>query len=115
MKVGGDALKLKFRANGGARDDDHRQVAQLLVKKCQDLPGQHLFSGSIPRASRIRCLIRTSTNISARVSGGDFTAKHFSISWAASSGVRDAGDRGQADIGLKTLLVSEASATRRRA
>ena len=111
VKVAGNALKLKFRAKSGKERvmTITDKTLSRFVKKCQDLPGQHLFqwldSEGEPHpvsSSDVNEYIREAT-------GGDFTAKHFRT-WAASVMAFETLASAKADIGLKTLLlpVSEA-------
>jgi len=111
IKVAGSSLKLKFRAKSGKErvmTITDKSLSRF-VKKCQDLPGQHLFqwldADGEPHpvsSSDVNEYIREAT-------GGAFTAKHFRT-WAASVLAFETLAAAKHDIGLKTMLlpVSEA-------
>lgn len=111
VKVSGTSLKLKFRAKSGKErvmTITDKSLSRF-VKKCQDLPGQHLFqwidAEGEPHpvsSSDVNEYIRAAT-------GGDFTAKHFRT-WAASVLAFETLATAHHDIGLKSLLepVSDA-------
>ena len=83
-KIGGK-LKMRFRGKHGIVHEVTVTDANLkrIVKKCEDLPGQHLFQyingDGVPQpvnSSDVNDYIREAT-------GSDFTAKHFRT-WGAS-------------------------------
>jgi DNA topoisomerase-1 len=98
-------LKLQYRAKSGKMcvlTLTDRSLVRF-VRKCQDLPGQHLFQyldddgDSHPvSSSDVNDYIREAT-------GDDFTAKHFRT-WGASVIAFETLATADHDIGLKTLL-----------
>ena len=79
------------------------------VKKCQDLPGQHLFQW-LDSEGEPHPVSSSDVNEYIREAMGDsFTAKHFRT-WSASVLAFETLANAKQDIGLKTLLepVSEA-------
>jgi DNA topoisomerase-1 len=85
VKVKGSTLKLQFRAKSGklrALTITDGSLSRF-VKKCQDLPGQHLFRW-IDDAGEAHPVTSTDVNAYIRAATGeDFTAKHFRT-WGAS-------------------------------
>ncbi|AHE54673.1 DNA topoisomerase IB [Sphingomonas sanxanigenens] len=83
--VRGSTLKLQYRAKSGKVQMltiSDRSLARF-VKKCQDLPGQHLFQYLDDEGEAHPV---TSTDVNAYIReamGNDFTAKHFRT-WGAS-------------------------------
>lgn len=109
--VKGQTLKLQFRAKSGKLKALTITDGSLsrFVKRCQDLPGQHLFRW-LDDAGEAHPVTSTDVNAYIREAmGEDFTAKHFRT-WGASviafEALATAGDY----IGLKTMLepVTEA-------
>lgn len=110
-KVTGATLKLQFRAKSGKErvmTITDRTLSRF-VKKCQDLPGQHLFqwldSDGTPHpvsSSDVNEYIREAT-------GSEFTAKHFRT-WAASVMAFETLAKAKQDISLKTMLLPVAEA-----
>jgi DNA topoisomerase I len=109
--VKGQTLKLQFRAKSGKLRTLTITDGSLsrFVRKCQDLPGQHLFRW-LDDAGESHPV--TSTDVNAYIkeaTGDDFTAKHFRT-WGASvlafTALADAPD----PIGIKAMLepVTEA-------
>lgn len=104
-KVKGQTLKLQFRAKSGKLKALTITDGSLsrFVKRCQDLPGQHLFRW-LDEAGEAHPVTSTDVNAYIREAmGEDFTAKHFRT-WGASviafEALASAGDY----IGLKTML-----------
>ena len=82
---------------------DYRWQPDRLVKKCQDLPGQHLF-GWLDDAGVAHPVTSSDVNAYIRdAMGDDFTAKHFRT-WGASVIAFDTLATAQGHVGLKTLL-----------
>lgn len=84
-KLKGNTLRLQFRAKSGKLRILTITDGSLsrFVKKCQDLPGQHLFRWCDAAGD---CHPVTSTDVNAYIReamGEDFTAKHFRT-WGAS-------------------------------
>ena len=109
--VAGSSLKLKFRAKSGKERVMTITDGSLsrFVKKCQDLPGQHLFQW-LDDEGEPHPVSSSDVNEYIREAMGDaFTAKHFRT-WSASVVAFETLANATYDIGLKTLLepVSEA-------
>lgn len=105
VKVKGSTLKLQFRAKSGKLRIMTITDGSLsrFVKRCQDLPGQHLFrwvddaGESHPvTSSDVNCYIREAT-------GETFTAKHFRT-WGASVLAFQALASANGYVGLKEML-----------
>ena len=101
----GATLRLQFRAKSGklrVMTITDRSLARF-VKKCQDLPGQHLFQW-IDDAGEPRAVSSSDVNDYIRgVMGDDYTAKHFRT-WGASVLAYEAIVTADADLGLKAML-----------
>ena len=110
-KVAGNTLKLKFRAKSGKErvmTITDKSLSRF-VKKCQDLPGQHLFQW-LDDEGEPHPVSSSDVNEYIREAMDDeFTAKHFRT-WGASVMAFEALVGADADIGLKTMLepVTEA-------
>jgi DNA topoisomerase-1 len=109
-KVRGNALYLHYRAKSGK--DRRLKVADrslaLVVRRCQDLPGQHLFRYEDEEGG-VRPV--TSGDVNAyiqEVMGSAFSAKHFRT-WGASVIAFQAIVESGGDVGLKSLLRPVAS------
>ncbi|MBV9883619.1 MAG: DNA topoisomerase IB [Sphingomonadaceae bacterium] len=111
-KVAGRKVKMRFKAKSGVEREltitDNR--LSRIVRRCQDLPGQHLFQyingDGLPHpvsSTDVNDYIRDAT-------GEDFTAKHFRT-WSASAiafaQICAAGEEG---IGLNAMLEPVAEA-----
>lgn len=104
-------LKLQYRAKSGKTCTLTITDRSLIrfVRKCQDLPGQHLFRW-LDDAGETHPVTSSDVNDYIReATGDDFTAKHFRT-WGASVIAFEALASADADIGLKTMLepVTEA-------
>ncbi|MES2339540.1 MAG: DNA topoisomerase IB [Pseudomonadota bacterium] len=111
VKVAGHSLKLKFRAKSGKERVMTITDASLsrFVRKCQDLPGQHLFQW-LDDEGEPHPVSSSDVNEYIREAMDDeFTAKHFRT-WSASVMAFEALVAADKDIGLKTMLepVTEA-------
>jgi len=105
-KVKGQTLRLQFRAKSGKL-----RVMQItdgtlsrFVKRCQDLPGQHLFRW-VDRDGETHPV--TSTDVNAYIRDAmaeDFTAKHFRT-WGASVLAFEALANAGTFIGLNAMLA----------
>lgn len=109
--VSGQSLKLQFKAKSGKMRMLTITDGSLsrFVKRCQDLPGQHLFRWVDGDGT---CHPVSSSDVNAYIRaamGGDFTAKHFRT-WSASVLAFEALASAKHDISLKTMLepVTEA-------
>lgn len=107
----GQSLKLQFKAKSGKLRMLTITDGSLsrFVKRCQDLPGQHLFRWVDDHGE---CHPVSSSDVNAYIREamcGDFTAKHFRT-WSASVLAFEALAGAKADISLKTMLepVTEA-------
>lgn len=111
-RLNGSKVKMRFKAKSGVeRELDITDKSLIrIVRKCHDLPGQHLFQylddQGEPRpigSEDVNDYIREAT-------GEDFTAKHFRT-WGASAiafeSVCAAGEEG---VGLKAMLEPVADA-----
>lgn len=110
-KVKGQTLRLQFRAKSGKLRILTITDGSLsrFVKKCQDLPGQHLFRWCDASGE---CHPVTSTDVNAYIReamGEDFTAKHFRT-WGASVIAFEALAEADGYLGIKAMLepVTEA-------
>jgi len=98
-------LRLQYRAKSGQlrtltlTDNSLRNF----VKRCHDLPGQHLF-GWLDDAGEAHPVTSTDVNDYIREAmGDDFTAKHFRT-WGASAIAFEALANADGHIGLNTML-----------
>ncbi len=104
-RLEGRTLKLQYRAKSGRirvlRITDGSLIG--FVKKCQDLPGQHLF-GWLDDAGEAHPVTSSDVNAYIRdAMGDDFTAKHFRT-WGASVIAFETLATASGHVGLKTLL-----------
>ncbi len=111
VKVKGSTLKLQFKAKSGKLRVMTITDGSLsrFVKRCQDLPGQHLFRW-IDDAGEAHPV--TSTDVNAWIREAmdeDFTAKHFRT-WGASVIAFEALATAEGTLGIKAMLepVTEA-------
>ncbi|SMF61844.1 DNA topoisomerase-1 [Allosphingosinicella indica] len=112
VKVRGATLKMRFKAKSGKLRELTITDKRLshMVKRCQDLPGQHLFQ-FVDEDGEQRPVSSTDVNDYIRdAMGEEFTAKHFRT-WGASAiafeALCGAGDKG---LTLKQLLEPVAEA-----
>ena len=109
--VKGSTLKLSYRAKSGKQRVMAITDGSLarFVKRCQDLPGQHLFQ-YLDEAGEAHPVTSTDVNDYLRETAGeDFTAKHFRT-WGASVIAFAALQDAKCAIGLKSLLAPVAEA-----
>jgi DNA topoisomerase-1 len=102
----GQSLKLQFKAKSGKLRVLTITDGSLsrFVKRCQDLPGQHLFRW-VDAAGEAHPVTSSDVNAYIRdAMGEDFTAKHFRT-WSASVLAFEALATAPHDISLKTMLV----------
>jgi DNA topoisomerase-1 len=111
-KVAGRTVKMRFKAKSGIERILSITDASLtrIVKRCQDLPGQHLFQ-YINGDGEAHPVSSTDVNDYIReATGEDFTAKHFRT-WSASAiafeRICAAGEEG---VGLNAVLEPVAEA-----
>ena len=104
-KLEGGTLRLQYRAKSGRlrtlilTDNSLRSF----VKRCQDLPGQHLF-GWLDASGEAHPVTSTDVNDYIRdAMGDDFTAKHFRT-WGASAIAFEALAQADGHVGLNTML-----------
>ncbi|QDX27843.1 DNA topoisomerase IB [Sphingomonas suaedae] len=103
--LSGRSLKLQYRAKSGKIRELRITDGSLIgfVKKCQDLPGQHLF-GWLDEAGEAHPVTSTDVNLYIREAmGADFTAKHFRT-WGASVIAFETLAGADGYVGLKTML-----------
>ncbi|MGN5374518.1 MAG: DNA topoisomerase [Sphingomonas hengshuiensis] len=104
-KLTGTRLKLQYRAKSGkvrVLTITDRSLASF-VRKCQDLPGQHLFRW-VDDAGETHPVTSGDVNAYIREAmGDDFTAKHFRT-WGASVLAFTSLAEAKDDISLKTML-----------
>jgi DNA topoisomerase-1 len=104
--VSGATLKLQFRAKSGtmrALTLTDRSLARF-VKRCDDLPGQHLFAW-LDQDGAAHAVSSSDVNDYIREAmDADFTAKHFRT-WGASVIAFTALAGAEDDIGLKAMLA----------
>lgn len=104
-RVKGERLRLQFRAKSGKLrvvTITDRSLSRF-VRRCQDLPGQHLFRW-LDEAGEAHPVTSTDVNAYIReATGEDFTAKHFRT-WGASVIAFAALAEAEAPIGLGTML-----------
>jgi len=110
-KLMGGTLRLQYRAKSGKLRTLTLTDTSLrnFVKRCQDLPGQHLF-GWLDEVGEAHPVTSTDVNAYIRdAMGHDFTAKHFRT-WGASVIAFAALVDADAPIGLNAMLgpVTEA-------
>jgi DNA topoisomerase I len=104
-KLSGSRLQLQYKAKSGKLRmltiTDNSLIR--FVRKCQDLPGQHLFRW-VDDAGECHPVTSSDVNDYIRASmGDDFTAKHFRT-WGASAIAFETLATAPAPIGLKTML-----------
>jgi len=83
VRVAGDEVRFVFRGKSGRVHDVALSDARVaaVVRRCRDLPGQHLFQ--YVDGARVRRITSTDVNAYLRqVMHGDFTAKDFRT-WSA--------------------------------
>ena len=105
VKVAGTSLKLKFRAKSGKErvmTITDRSLSRF-VKKCQDLPGQHLFQWLDDEGEPHPVSSSDVNEYIREAMDDDFTAKHFRT-WSASVMAFEALIEADKDIGLNTML-----------
>ena len=110
-QVKGQKLRLQFRAKSGKLRVMTITDGSLsrFVKRCQDLPGQHLFRW-VDEAGEAHPVTSTDVNAYIReATDEDFTAKHFRT-WGASVVAFEALVDAEAYLGIKAMLdpVTEA-------
>lgn len=110
-QVKGSTLRLQFRAKSGKLRllTITDGTLSRFVKRCQDLPGQHLFRW-VDDGGESHPVTSSDVNAYIREAMGEsFTAKHFRT-WGASVLAFQALAEGQGYVGIKTMLepVTEA-------
>jgi DNA topoisomerase-1 len=111
-KVLGRAVKMRFKAKSGILRElsiTDRSLTRL-VKKCQDLPGQHLFQ-YVDDEGEPQPIASTDVNDYIRAATGeDFTAKHFRTWHASAIAFERICAAGVEGIGLDAMLGPVAEA-----
>lgn len=112
VKMLGRTVKMRFTGKGGIIRElsiTDRSLARL-VKRCQDLPGQHLFQ-YIDDDGEARPV--TSSDVNAYIKeamGDDFTAKHFRTWGASAIAFETICKAGESGLSLKEMLEPVAEA-----
>ncbi len=88
---------------------EDRRLARV-VKRCQDLPGQHLFQYVDADGARHPVTSSDVNDYIRESTGGDFTAKAFRTFAASVIAYRAIVEAGPAGIGLKAMLAPVAAA-----
>ena len=104
-RVSGGSVHLNYTAKGGKTRDVHLSDGSLarLARRCQDLPGQHLFAWQ-DQDGRSRGVSSGEVNDYIRSAMGEgFTAKHFRT-WHASAIAYWEIVKADGDITLKAML-----------
>jgi len=110
-RLKGHKLQLEYKAKSGKHRVMTVTDASLarFVRKCQDLPGQHLFRW-IDGEGRAHAVTSSDVNSYIReATGGDFTAKHFRT-WSASVLALEALLTARANVSLAAMLEHVAEA-----
>jgi len=111
-KVAGRTVKMRFKAKSGIERELTLTDSSLsrIVRRCQDLPGQHLFQ-YINGDGEPHPVSSTDVNDYMReTTGEDFTAKHFRT-WSASAiAFEQICAAGEDGIGLNAMLEPVAEA-----
>lgn len=112
VRIDGSTVRLRFVGKSGRKheiDIDDWRLARI-VRRCQDLPGQHLFA-YLDEEGAVRPVSSTEVNDYIRdAMGSDFSAKHFRT-WAASViAFETLMVAGEAGLPLKALLQPVADA-----
>src|ERR1044071_9790472 len=78
-KVAGRKVKMRFKAKSGIERELTITDASLtrIVRRCQDLPGQHLFQYMYADGEAHPVSSTELNDYIREATGGDFTAKHF--------------------------------------
>jgi DNA topoisomerase-1 len=112
-RVSGSKLRLEYLGKSGKMQRLTVEDARLsrIVRRCQDLPGQHLFQ-YVDDAGETHPIGSAEVNAYIREAmGGDFTAKHFRT-WGATvlafHHIFEMADKGK--LSLKTMLEPVAAA-----
>jgi DNA topoisomerase I len=112
VKAFGRRVKMRFNAKGGVVRELHITDRRLLrvVKRAQDLPGQHLFQYLDDEGEAVPV---TSTDVNAYIReamGEDFTAKHFRTWGASAIAFEQLCKAGEKGITLKQMVEPVAEA-----
>ncbi|MHA6719830.1 DNA topoisomerase IB [Sphingomonas sp. RS6] len=105
-RVKGQTLRLQFRAKSGKLRTMIVTDGSLsrFVKRCQDLPGQHLFRWVDPDGDTHPVTSTCVNEYIREAMGCDFTAKHFRTWGASVIAFRTIADAAE-PIGIKALLA----------
>jgi DNA topoisomerase I len=112
VKAFGRRVKMRFTGKGGIVRELHITDRRLLrlVKRAQDLPGQHLFQYLDDEGEAVPV---TSTDVNAYIReamGEDFTAKHFRTWGASAIAFEQLCKAGEKGITLKQMVEPVAEA-----
>lgn len=105
-------IRLEYRAKSGKQRSlviNDGSLARM-VRRCQDLPGQHLFQYLDADGKRHQVSSCDVNDYIREAMGGDFTAKHFRTWGASAQAFEILAEAGDKDITLADMLdpVSEA-------
>lgn len=112
VKVLGRSVKMRFSAKGGVLRElsiTDRNLIRL-VKRCQDLPGQHLFQYVDDEGDPVPVSSTEVNEYIKEAMGDDFTAKHFRTWGATAIAFEQLCKAGEKGISLKQMLEPVAEA-----
>lgn len=111
-RLDGSTVRLRFVGKSGRKHEisiDDRLLARI-VRRCQDLPGQHLFA-YLDHMGEVRPVSSTEVNEYIRSAMGDgFSAKHFRTWTASVIAYEKLAAAGEGRVPLKSLLQPVADA-----
>jgi DNA topoisomerase-1 len=110
--LSGTTVAFDYRGKSGKHQHveiDDRRLARV-VKRCQDLPGQHLFQYVDADGARHAVTSSDVNDYLRDASGCDYTAKDFRTFAASAIAYRAIVEAGPAGIGLKAMLAPVAEA-----
>jgi DNA topoisomerase I len=111
-KVKGQTVRMRFKAKSGIEREltiTDRTLSRM-VKRCQDLPGQHLFQ-YLDAEGEPHPVSSTDVNDYIReATGGAFTAKHFRTWTASVIAFEQLCAAGEGGVGLNAMLAPVAEA-----
>ena len=111
-RIDGSTIRLRFVGKSGRKheiDINDRTLARI-VRRCQDMPGQHLFA-YLDEDGQARSISSTDVNDYIRSAmGAGFSAKHFRTWTASVIAYAKLAAAGEGRVPLKTLLEPVADA-----
>lgn len=112
VKVLGRTVKMRFRGKGGLTRElsiTDRNLTRL-VKRFQDLPGQHLFQYVDDEGDAVPVSSTEVNDYIREAMGDDFTAKHFRTWGASAIAFEQLWDAGEEGISLREMIAPVAEA-----